>query len=452
MKKIVASVGLVALGASGLHAAPVPSIVAEDTKPWTIAATLRGFYDDNINSAPDDMSLVVVDPTTGERTSYERESWGFEVSPSIWLNLPINQGQTSLNVGYTYTYKWYNEELYGTTDNDDQTHQFNLGFDHAFSERYAVSLKDSFVIGQDPDMLRAGNAMETFQRVDGDNVRNYGSINFDGKATRLFGYQLGYANSYYNYAADGPTYGFLGAVNPSIGGLLDRLEHVGHFDTRWQLQPDTVGVLGYQYRQVNYIGDEPIAGTTGDYVFSDDRDSRTHYGYVGVDHSFRPDFTGALRVGAQFTDYFNDSDSDNDVAPYVLASLKYNYMPESFLEVGYTYDINATDIIGYEASNGDFTKDQQSSIIFVALTHRITPKLFGSVNGQYQNSEFNGGIYDNESEKFYTAGVNLEYRFNRHFSAHVGYSYDLLDSEIDSDETPRDFDRNRVYLGVTAKY
>jgi predicted porin len=304
-------------------------------------------------------------------------------------------------------------------------------------------------------MLRAGNAMETFQRIDGDNIRNFGSINFDGKATRLFGYQLGYANSYYNYDDENETEGFLGAVNPSISGLLDRLEHVGHFDTRWQLQPDTVGVLGYQYRQVNYTGDEAIAGSAilGDVIESDDRDSRTHYGYVGVDHSFRPDFTGALRVGAQFTDYFNDdSDDDTDVSPYVLASLKYNYMPESFLEVGYSYDINATDIVGFDPGDGDYTKDQKSSIIYVALTHRITPRLFGTINGQYQNSEFNGGIYDDESEKFYTAGISLEYRFSRHFSAHVGYAYDMLDSDIDSDLTPRDLDRNRVYVGVTAKY
>lgn len=448
MKKIVASVGLVAIGASGLHAASVPSIVAEDTKPWTIAATLRGFYDDNINSASDAM----LDAPGGLRDSrgkkYEEDSFGFEISPSILFNLPINQGQTGISLGYTYSLKYYENELYGTDQNDDQTHQFNLGLDHAFSERYSVSVKDSFVIGQDPDLIRTGNAMETFQRIPGDNIRNYGMINFDGRATRLFGYQVGYANSYFNYDADGETYGMFGAVSPSIGGLLDRVEHVAHLDGRWQVQPDTVGIVGYQFRQANYIGGEQIAGNTIDgYIWSDNRDSRSHYGYLGVDHTFRPEFTGALRVGAQYTDYFNDPYNDDQVTPYVLASLKYNYMPESFVELGFTHDINATDMIGYDGS--DFTRDQNSSIVYLTLTHRITPRLFGSIIGQFQNSEFNGGSYDNESERFYSAGINLEYRFNRYFSGHVGYSYDALDSDLGS---MRDMDRNRVYLGVTARY
>lgn len=449
MKKIVASVGLVALGASGLHAASVPSIVAEDTKPWTIAATLRGFYDSNINSAPDAMindgKLVGVN---GKK--YDQDSFGFEVSPSVGLNLPINQGQTTVSAGYTYSYKYYDNELYNTSDNNDQSHQFNIGLDHAFSERYALSVKDNFVIGQDPDLLRTGNAMETFQRIPGDNIRNYGMINFDGRATRLFGYQLGYANSYFNYDADGESYGAFGTVNPSTGGLLDRLEHVAHLDGRWQVWPDTVGIVGYQYRQANYTGDERIAGNAIDgYIFSDERDSRSHYGYVGVDHTFRPELTGALRAGATYTDYFNDPNNEDRVTPYVLASLRYNYMTESFVELGFTHDINATDMIGWNSANGDFTTDQSSSVVYLTLMHRITPRLFGKINGQFQNSEFNGGVYDNETEQFYSAGISLEYRFNRYFSGQVGYNYDALASDLGD---MRDMDRHRVYLGVTARY
>ena len=51
--------------------------------------------------------------------------------------------------------------------------------------------------------------------------------------------------------------------------------------------------------------------------------------------------------------------------------------------------------------------------------------------GQFQNSTFNGGTFDDETEQFYLVGLNLEYRFNRHFSAHVGYNYDRLESDID---------------------
>jgi hypothetical protein len=439
MKKIVASVGLVALGASGLQAAGASGITAEVSKPWSISATLRGFYDDNINSAPNDLNLG----------SYKRDSFGFEVSPSVSLILPMEQG--SLTANYTYGYKYYDNPLLNTTSHDVQTHVFNLGFDHAFSERYQVSLKDSFVIGQEPDVLRAGNAMETFQTISGDNMRNAGAINFDGAITRELGYQIGYGNNWYDYANDGPTVDpVTGGVTASTAGLLNRIENIPHIDLRWQIQPQTVGVLGYQFRGVNYNSGEVIAGSIvppTPYVQSDIRNSMSHYGYVGMDHTFRPDLTGSFRVGVNYSDYYNDPTTQSQVSPYILANLRYTYAVESFFELGLTTDRNATDVLGSSADG--YTMDQQSTVVYASVTHAITPKLFGTIIGQYQYSTFNGGQYNNQAENFYSAGVNLEYRFNRYFGAHVGYNFDALDSDLGG---IRNFDRNRVFIGVSARY
>ena len=69
MKKIVASVGLVALGASGLQTVQAQGLLGpDDSKPWSVALTLRGFYDDNVSSS-----------TKG----FEQETLGYEVSPSF---------------------------------------------------------------------------------------------------------------------------------------------------------------------------------------------------------------------------------------------------------------------------------------------------------------------------------------------------------------------------------
>src|SRR6185369_12905125 len=84
----------------------------------------------------------------------------------------------------------------------DQTHSFALSLDHSFNERYQISVRDSFVIGQEPDLLRAGNSFSTFQRISGDNIRNYGSINFNAQVTRQLGLEIGYANSFYDYDDD----------------------------------------------------------------------------------------------------------------------------------------------------------------------------------------------------------------------------------------------------------
>ena len=106
MKKIVASVGLAALGASSLQAAPVPGITAPDAgKPWTISATIRGFYDDNINSAPDHQRLIRYDSSGAEVGTYDRDSFGFEVSPEFALAWSMQQ--TTINLGLLYSLRYY---------------------------------------------------------------------------------------------------------------------------------------------------------------------------------------------------------------------------------------------------------------------------------------------------------------------------------------------------------
>jgi len=76
--------------------------------------------------------------------------------------------------------------------------------------------------------------------------------------------------------------------------------------------------------------------------------------------------------------------------------------------------------------------------------------LYGSLLGTYQHSSYNGGgaAFDGQADDFFLAGVNFEYRFNPHLSAHAGYNYDRLDSDL----VGRDFTRNRVYIGLTAAY
>lgn len=435
MKNIVASVGLVALGASGLQAASMSEFTAPSTKPWSVSATLRGFYDDNINSFPDTPGVNAALADRGDK----RYSWGFEVSPAVVLNWALSQTQVSL--GFVYSYLYYENKPFGNTGHDDQNYTFTASLQHDFSERYHLALQDSFVIGQEPDMLRAGNAFATFQRVPGDNIRNYGAINFDGKATRLFGYQVGYDNSFYDYHNTGGT-----VDNPSLAGLLNRIENRAHIDTRWQLLPETVGIVGYQFRQIGYTADEPIGAAGAVTLVSKDRDSRSHQIYAGVDQTFRTDLTGSLRAGGQFTDYYNDPfGSDDTVSPYVQASLRWTYLPESFFEVGFTFDRNATDLVG--ATDTGFTTDAESAVVWANLRHRIMPKLFGSVQGQFQDSKYHGGSFNDTTERFYLVGVNLEYQFNRYFAANVGYDYDKLDSDAG-----RSFDRNRFYFGVTASY
>jgi putative beta-barrel porin BBP2 len=427
MKRIVASVGLVAVGASGLQAASLATLGPEGAKPWSVAATLRGFYDDNVGTSPSGSDKV--------------KAFGFEVSPSLGLDWALEQ--TSISLRYLYSFRYYDKRPPGNTEKYDQVHTFNALLNHAFNERYMVNLQDSFVIGQEPDVLRAGQTFNTFQRVPGDNIRNYGAIKLNGQLTRLFGLEVGYANTLFHYADRGGD-----ELSPSLAGLLDRMEHAIHIDGRWQIQPETIGVLGYQYGQVDYTGNEAIGAdlATFDVYQSDVRNNRSHYGYVGVDHVFLPNLTGSVRVGAKYYDYYNEPGHPTTVGPSAQASLQYTYAPESYVELGVTHDRNATDM--FSAIDGNITTDAESTVVYGSLNHRIIPRLYGSILGQFQNSQLNGGALNNLEERYYLVGLNLQYRFNPHLSAHAGYNYDKLDSEVSN----RSFDRNRIYLGVTASY
>jgi hypothetical protein len=427
MNKIVASVGLVALGASSVQAVHAQGMAAPESKPWSISATLRGFYDDNVSTVPDG--------------PLKHSVWGFQISPSA--NLNWKSDQTSVVLGYVYSLKYYDHKPVNASARTEMTHTFNAGVKHSFSERMNLSAGDSFVIGQEPDILRSGNTFSTFQRTSGNNIRNYGTIEFNAQLTRLFGVDVGYGNSYYDYSDKGFT------TVPSLSARLDRVEHKVHVDGTWLALPQTTALLGYQYGQTDYTGNEPIDPFGSGLLVSKDRNNRSHSGYVGVDQTFNPRLSGHLRVGVTDTSYYNDPNGSSDkVSPYVRASIRYDYAVESFGELGFTYDRNATDLIGVNTTTGTFALDEESAVLYGSITHRIIPNLYASVTGQFQDSTIHGGALDNMNERFYLLGLNVKYQFNHYLAAEVGYDYDKLDSEV----AGRSFDRNRAYVGVTATY
>jgi uncharacterized protein (PEP-CTERM system associated) len=203
------------------------------------------------------------------------------------------------------------------------------------------------------------------------------------------------------------------------------------------------GIVGYQFGTISYTGDEPISVFTLDEA--DIRDSTSHYFYVGAEHQVSRQFLGRLKVGAQYTDY--DNVSESDWSPYVEASGTYTSLPGSFVQFGLKHTRNATDVVGTGVAD-DVTLDQESTILYGSVTHRITPQLTGNLIGHLQHASFNGGTVDGDVDNFYGLGANLQYRINQYWSTEAGYNYDRLDS----DQPLRSFSRNRVYLGVRATF
>jgi hypothetical protein len=255
--------------------------------------------------------------------------------------------------------------------------------------------------------------------------------------TEVLGLGFGYVNTFYDYNQDGPG---------SRSALLDRMEHIFRADGKWQVNPSLVGILGYQFGINDYTGDDFLyQGTPPAGPKSDIRDTRSHYAYLGADHDFNTQLRASVRLGVQYTDYYKSSESDT--SPYVDAGLTYAYAPGSSVKAGVKHQRSATDIAAADPS-GQPTLDAESTAFYAQLSHQITPKFVGSVLGQYQHSTFNQGSADDDGEDIFMAGLMFEYSFTPHWSAHLGYNFDILESDIKG----RDYDRNRVFIGVRASY
>lgn len=416
-KKIFTSVGLAVVGITNVHASYAPD-ATDNSKIWSISGTLRGFYDDNYLTAPKKVG-----------------SFGFEASPSFTLNAPLEQ--TEIGLRYVYGLYYYQKREDLGQNPIDQSHEFDLWIDHAFTPRWETRFEDTVTVSQEPGLGQpSGQPIVVDQRVNGNNIANAANISLTTDWTEEFSTKLSYGNSFYSYSQSSPV--------PSLSGLLDRDENLVSLNLQWTLSQETMAWVGYQYGQVIYLSNQIIApGYT-----SPSRDNRSHYGYVGVQHDFLDDLKGTLQAGVQYTSYYNDPGAKSSVGPYGNASLVYTYAAGSYAEVGVTESRNATDT-SQVGSNSQLVQDQESTVVFGSINHPLTPKLIGTLTANYQYSIYHGGGLNDQNSQLVDLGANLSYTFTPHFSAEAGYNFDWYKT---ASVLAQDYNRNRVYLGVTATY
>jgi hypothetical protein len=465
MNKVIASVGLAALSAATVQAQYAPNLSPlETSKPWSLSATLRGFYDDNYLTLPKNYTVDGV-------TTHPLASWGTEVIPSAAINHSVED--TLLSASYLYDLRW--NENHSSTD---QTHEFNGRLEHEFSERYKLTVSDAFVVAQEPTIIDP-DVISTPLRVEGNNVHNTGHIDFTDSLTKNLDLHLGYANSIYHYQQTiGAVIGSPFSPNvpnpvqaqPSYSADLDRMEQLATLDLRWKVTDETTGILGYEYGHTDYTSPEyvvypsginPVTGKQygGQYYeppqptgvgnagyTANSRNSDSHFVYLGVDQSFTPELNASIRAGAEYIDYYNFHTSR--LSPYVDANLTDQYGQGASAQVGVKHVHNSTDVVGTAGTTP--VLDEESTAIYASDSHKLTEHLSANITGQAQLSTFVGGGagYDGRSEQFYVVQANLTYRFNPWFMTEAGYNYSKLNSELPNRAYTRDF----VYLGLRATY
>jgi hypothetical protein len=464
MNKVIASVGLAALSAASVQAQYTPNLTPlETSKPWTASISLRGFYDDNYLTLPHNYA-VGVNAAGVAVYSHPLSSWGTEVIPSIAVNHSV--ADTLMSASYLYDLRW-NENRSQT----DQTHELTGRIDHEFSERYKISVYDTFVLAQEPTVIDS-DVISSPLYHEGNNVHNNGHIDFTDSLTKNLDLHLGYNNSIYHYQETedsvigwpfSPAAAFPVQAQPSYSADLDRMEQLGTIDLRWKFTDETTGIFGYQYGHTAYTSPEYIVYPSGTFAttyyepplppgvgnagyHANIRNSDSHFAFVGVDQSFSPELNASVRVGGEYIDYYNFHTSR--LSPYVDANITDQYQPGCSAQVGVKHIHNTTDVVGTAGTTP--VLDEESTAVYASDTHRITEHLTASIMGQAQMSTFVGGGagYDGREDDFFVVQANLTYHFNPWFMTEAGYNYTKLNSELPNRAYTRDF----VYLGVRATY
>lgn len=402
MKNLLSAAGALSLGAASLVVSHTATAAEGGDKPWTASAALRGFYDDNIftgNEANLDALGNVIDNKIG--------SWGFDVSPSLTYGRTIDN--TSFDLGYTYLARWFDNRPGSSWD---QNHNASVRLQHIFSPRSKVSVSDVFVAAQDPGQFAplSGQVL----RAEGNNINNSAAAEFGFALSEQFDATVSYRNNYFDYD------------NIAFQTALNRTEHLPTIDLSYLMTAATSLGVGYQYGIY-------------DYELSP-RDFDSHIVYVGIRHNFTQNFYGSLNVGAQVADY---DLGGSETSPYLDGKLVYQYTAASDITFNVRHTLNATDVL--------LANNQETTLFRLAWGHAFTAKIKANVVGQFQNSDFNGGI-TSANETFWTMGTTLMYAFTPHVSFDVSYYHDNLNSDRAALGFERGYTRNRIFMGVRAAF
>jgi uncharacterized protein (PEP-CTERM system associated) len=350
--------------------------------------------------------------------------------------------------------------------------------DHAFNENWNVRASDSFVIGQEPDLLLNGSngGAPTYERLNGNNFNNSASLLLHTDWSRLFSTELTYGNSLSVYSQQGaqavednsgapPLWvGNYFAVasggntnTPSYAGSLNSVQNNAGLTAQWHLTPETTLSAGYQFIDVDFTGNEAIAvwnkmgQTTTPYkVFkSDSRDNYSHIVYLGAQANLLPDLVAAAKAGFQYNDTYNNPVSNTStLSPYADVSLIYTYLPGCNAQIGFNQSRNSTYLVSVEQSNGSLTQDQESSTVHASINHHITQKLLVTVIGSWSGGTYHGGGYDGQTTDDYGLGLSANYAFTRNISGEIDYNYDDVSSNVPGFA----YNRNRVSVGLSVAY
>lgn len=225
----------------------------------------------------------------------------------------------------------------------------------------------------------------------------------------------------------------------------DRFTWTVYNQFRYQVSPQTVATAEYRYSEVS-----------GDGLASD---SENHYVLVGAEHRFSPNTILIARVGAQFRqmDAVGGEDSTDPYAELTLnTNVNEQFRVRSFLRYGvedYDTVVTANGVFGPALTEFD---NKATLRIGVSGEYDLSQmfSIFGGVDyimSDYEEGRIAGSPVPyggSPTEDLINAYVGLSVKFTENLFGNVSYNF----TDSSSDLPGRDYDRNRVSVGVRAEF
>jgi hypothetical protein len=362
-------------------------------KFYTITASLREEYDDNIFTTKD----------------HRVSSFVTEFSPSLLLNFPMQDSDFSAR--YTFGLDYYEHRPGG--QNTQYTHEALVRYTHNFSDRFNLDVRDQFGYYDQPDLLGAVGT----PFVNGSYYLNTATVIFNGQWTPLFGTSTSYSNIAIHY------------TDATVGTFQNSDENTAAQDFRFAFAPKFNFIFGGIYDNIDYVDfNRGYTNYTGD---------------IGLDWQALPSLVLGVRGGATYT--VPGAGLADSVSPYAAVTLQWQLGARSSLEFTYTHNVVPTDVvnaIGQEA-------DRFSLRLNYDVTKRFTVHVEGiETHSRYDSNLLAANTTPSFSEDDFGIDLGGQLRITDNFAFEAGY----LLSDVSSEQAPRDYLRDQVYIGVRGTY
>ena len=369
--------------------------------PFHLSATLRGGFDDNVNTAS---------------AGSEQSSWFTNAGAELVYAFGSGRTQLSLSTGGAITY-YYERQRTGTQNYDIDFHgAFKLTY--LFTPRLVLNLNLRAAYLTEPD----------FSFGIGFNQRRSGNYFFSDDTSTLIYLWAPRFSTATSYTVVAINYD-----DAAIGMFEDQIQNTFANEFRFLLTPTTTISTDYRFQMVSF------AHTP--------RDSTTHFFLGGIDHTFSPRFNISLRGGEEFRSYQADGDKSG---PYFEGTLNY--------AIGKRTTVSWNNSYGIVEPNVTTNPVETAFRSGLQVSQQVTPKITATLSFHYEHDEYEAvteqffgftfTVSPAFAENSFALGFSLRYAITPHLGIDLGYDR----TQISSDNSFREYSRNRFYGGLNFAF